>query len=129
MICPTAPNAFTQFASFLHPGAANPAISPRPKLTFRKRHQRLATTSRTTNRSMLVPAGELIGVGTGLRMRCAVGIALEGDGRHPNHRKCGKSLFQIVILWLALGETEPPAVIVNDDRNMIGIVKGRSAAV
>ena len=62
-------------------------------------------------------------------MRCAVGITLKGDGGHPDHRKFGKSLFQIVIFWLAFSETEPPAVIVNDDGDMIGIVKGRSAAI
>ena len=78
---------------------------------------------------VLVFARELLGVGAGLRMRRAVGIALERDGRHRDDRAFGEPLFQIVIFRLAFGEAEPPAVIVDHDVDVIRIVEGRRAAI
>ena len=42
---------------------------------------------------------------------------------------CGKPLFQIVVFRLAFGQTEPPAVVVDDDGDVIRIVEGRRAAI
>ena len=42
---------------------------------------------------------------------------------------CGKPLFQFVIFRFALGEADPPAVIVNHDSDMIGIVEGHGASI
>src|SRR5258705_11036311 len=68
-------------------------------------------------------AREFLGVGAGLRMRRAVGVAFHGDGRHGDDREFGKPLFQGVELRLAFRETKPPTVVVNRDGDMIGIVE------
>ena len=62
---------------------------------------------------VLIFAGEFLGVGAGLRVRRAVGVAFQRDGRHGDDRECGEPLFQIVIFRLAFSQTEPPAVIVD----------------
>src|SRR5262249_61183306 len=59
----------------------------------------------------------------------AVGVALECDCRDRNFRSLRKPPFQIVVFCIAFGEAEPPAVIMNDDRDVIRIVKGGGAAV
>src|SRR2546430_10854416 len=60
---------------------------------------------------VLVPAGELAGVGAGVGVRGAVGVALEGDGRDGDGRGGGEAPLQVVIFRLALGPAESPAVI------------------
>ena len=62
-------------------------------------------------------------------MRCAVGIALERNGGNTDGRSRRESLSQIVVLGLALGEAEPPAVIVNDDGDVVRIIQSCRAAV
>src|SRR5689334_7933755 len=62
-------------------------------------------------------------------MRCAVGITFECDGRHPDRRKFGKSLFQIVEFGLALSNAKPPAIIVHDDADMIWVGECSSSAI
>jgi hypothetical protein len=59
----------------------------------------------------------------------AVGIAFYRDGRHRDNRGFGEPLFQVVISRPALGEIEPPAIVMKDDRDMIGIVERRRAAI
>ena len=81
------------------------------------------------DRPVLIPAGEFPGVGARVRMRRAVGITLKRDGWHGDDGKLGKPLFQIVILRLAFGQAEPPAIVVDHDRDMIRIVEGRRAAI
>src|SRR4029079_9254123 len=49
-------------------------------------------------------------------------------GGHRDHRAHGKALIQSVILTLAVGQAEPPAIIVNDDTHVIGVIKGSRAA-
>jgi len=78
---------------------------------------------------VLVFAGEFLRVRTGPRVRCAIGIAFERDGRDADHRELRKPPFQIVIFRLALREAESPAVIVDDDGYVIGIIKRRGAAI
>jgi hypothetical protein len=62
-------------------------------------------------------------------VRRAIGIAFKRDGRHSDDRGLGKPPFQLVISRLAPGEIEPPTVIMDDDRDMIGIVERRRAAI
>ena len=52
-------------------------------------------------------------------MRRAVGIAFHRDRRHVDDRSCRELLFDLLVLRLALGEPEPPAVIVDHDRDVI----------
>src|SRR3954452_20876294 len=61
-------------------------------------------------------------------MWCAVGIALERDGRDADCRACGEPFPQSVILLLAFGRAKPPAVIMNDDVDVIRVVEGLGAA-
>ena len=75
-----------------------------------------------------IAAREFADIGTGLRVRCAIGIAFQGNRRHGDDRTFGEPLFQLVILWLAFGQPEPPTVIVDHDADMIRVVEGRGAA-
>ena len=70
-------------------------------------------------------AGEFLGIGAGIGVRCTVGIAFKGDGGHSDDRHFGKPLFQIVIFRLALSQAEPPAVIVDHDADVVRVVEGR----
>src|SRR5262245_23055620 len=70
---------------------------------------------------MRIAARELLGIRTGLRMRRAVGIAFERDCGDADHWTRGELFLQFVILRLACGQTKPPTVIVNDDRDWSGL--------
>ena len=74
-------------------------------------------------------AGEFLGVGTGVRVGCAIGITFKGDGGHGDDREFGKPLFQLVVFRLAFGQTEPPAVVMDHDGDVIRVVEGRRAAI
>ena len=73
-------------------------------------------------------ARKLPGVGFGVRMRCPVGIAFEGDGGNGDDGKFGQPLFELVVFRLARGKAEPPAIVVDHDGDMIRVVEGRRAA-
>jgi hypothetical protein len=62
-------------------------------------------------------------------MRRAIGITLEGDRWDGDGGRQRQPLLQIVILRLAFFESQTPAVIVDDDRNMIGIGESGGAAL
>ena len=79
--------------------------------------------------SMRVFAGEFFGIGGGFGMRRAIGVALEGNGRHGDDRRFGKPLFQIVVFWLTLREPKSPAIIVNHDGDVIRVIERRRTAV
>ncbi len=51
-----------------------------------------------------------------------VGIPFKGDGRHSDDRACGKPLFQSVIFRLTFRQTETPAVVMDDDGDVIRVV-------
>src|SRR5205807_3949096 len=78
---------------------------------------------------MLVLAGELLGVDGGLRVWCAIGVALERDCRHIDVRRLGELGLELVILRLTFSQPEPPAVVVDDDVDVVGIVEGCGAAI
>ena len=44
-------------------------------------------------------------------------------------RTCRKPLFQIVVFGLALRQTEPPAIVMDDDSDVIGVFEGRRRAI
>ncbi len=67
-------------------------------------------------------AGEFLGIGTGVRVWCTIGITLKSNGGHGDDRTFGKPLFQIVVLRLAFSQAQPPAVIMNHYSNMVRIV-------
>ena len=74
-------------------------------------------------------AREFLGIGTGVRMRRTIGITFKRNRRHGDDRTCGKPLFQIVILRFAFSQSEPPAIIMDHDADVIRIVEGRCAAI
>ena len=76
-----------------------------------------------------IDAREFLGVGAGIRMWCAIGITLKGNGGHGDDRAFGKPLFQIVVFRLAFGEVDPPAVVMYHDRNVTRVFEGRGAAI
>ena len=62
-------------------------------------------------------------------MRGAVGVAFEGDGRHGDDGRLGQSALQRVVLRLAVAQADPPAVVVDHDRHVIGVVERGGAAL
>jgi len=75
-------------------------------------------------------AGELPGRGCSIRgWRNAIGITIKGDRRHSDDRTFGKSLFQIVVLWVAFSQAQPPAVIMDHDADVIRVVEGHCGAI
>src|SRR5262249_27002795 len=83
----------------------------------------------TTDGPVLVYAREFLGITTRVRVRSTIGVALERDGRDGDHRSVGKLLFQLVVFRLAFSQSEPPAIVVDDDRNVVGIVERRGTAI
>src|SRR5918995_1908562 len=78
---------------------------------------------------VLVLAGKPLCIGTGIGVRSAIRIALECNGRHLNGGEFGEPLFELVVLRLALSESEPPTVVMDDDADVIRVVEGRRAAI
>src|SRR5258708_16506728 len=78
---------------------------------------------------VFIAAREFPGIGTGVRVWCPIGIAFQVNGGHGDVRTFGEPLFQIVVLWVSLSQSEPPAIIMDHDADMIRIVKGRCAAI
>ena len=62
-------------------------------------------------------------------MWCTIGITFKRNGRHRDDWACGKPLFHVVVFRLTFCEAESPAIIVDDDGDVVGIVKGRRAAI
>jgi hypothetical protein len=71
----------------------------------------------------------LVGVGSGVRVWCTVGVTFKGDGRHSDDRSLGKSPLEVVVLLVASGQAQPPTVIVDDDADMIRVVQRCRAAI
>src|SRR5262249_52810188 len=78
---------------------------------------------------MRILAGELAAVVGRFGMRRAVGVALERNGRHRDRRTDGKPLFQVVILPLTVGQSLPPAIIVDGNRNVIRVRERHGTAI
>src|SRR5262249_28119401 len=78
---------------------------------------------------VLVWARKFAPVGARLQVRRAVGVTLHGDGGHGNYRSCRKLLFQRVEFGFAFCEAQPPAVVMDDNGNVVWIVEGRGAAI
>src|SRR3954463_6009668 len=81
------------------------------------------------DRAMFVVAGKHAGVTGRIGMWSAICVPFEGDRRHRNSRAFGETALKPVILRLTVGQPEAPAVIVDDDVDVIGIVEGFSAAL
>src|SRR5262245_61875736 len=78
---------------------------------------------------MCVFAREFFGIGTGVRVWCAIGITFKGDSGHGDDRTFGKPFFKVVIFPLAFSQADPPTVIMDYDTDMIRVIEGRCAAL
>src|SRR6185295_7859378 len=81
------------------------------------------------NGPVLVSGGEFLRVGTRVRVRGTIGISLKRNRGNTDDRGLSELLFDVVELRLALGETEPPTVVVNDNVYMIRVLEGRRRAI
>src|ERR1700686_2712017 len=81
------------------------------------------------DQAVLILTREFFRVRRGLRMWRAVRVTFEGDRRDADGRKLRKASFEVVVFPLAIRETESPAIVVDDDCNMIGVIKGRRAGI
>src|SRR6478736_1092201 len=59
----------------------------------------------------------------------AVRVTLERDRRHGHYWSGSQALFERVVLLFAFGQPQPPAVVVHDDSNVIGVVERRRASI
>ena len=64
-----------------------------------------------------------------VRVRRAVGIAFKSDCRHGDGWSLKQFLFKVVVLRFSLSQVEPPAIVVNDDGDVIGVVEGLRGAI
>jgi hypothetical protein len=62
-------------------------------------------------------------------MRSAISVTLHRDGGHADDGLLGKPFLKLVISRLALDETEPPAVTVDHNRDMVRIIESLCAAI
>src|SRR5919106_6027865 len=58
------------------------------------------------DRPVRILGRKFLGIRTGVRTRRTVSIALQGNRRHGDHRKCGKPLFQIIVLRFTFSQSE-----------------------
>ena len=88
-----------------------------------RRLLRQVVTDPPTHVAMNVFAGELRGIGSRRRMRRAVGVPFERDRRYGDDRSNSKPTLEGVIGRLPLSEAEAPAIVVNDNADVIRIVE------
>lgn len=70
----------------------------------------------------LVFAGEAFGVVLGQRVRRAVGVALQGDGRYTNGRRLGEFLLQRRVVGFAEDQAQAPALVDHRDGAVIRVL-------
>ncbi len=62
-------------------------------------------------------------------MRCAIGVTFQRDRRDRDEGKFRKPALVVVIFGFAFGKCQPPAVIMDGDRHVVGIVKRGSGTI
>jgi len=93
-----------------------------------RRFLRQVVADSTLDRSVCVLPGKFPGVRSRLRVWLTIGITFERDGGHGDARSRGPALFELIVLRFPLGQPESPAVVMNDDADVIRIVEGGGAA-
>ena len=58
----------------------------------------------------------------------AIGIAFQLHRGHRDDRTCGEPLFQLVIVRLAFGPAEPPAIIMDYDADIHSLLNASGAS-
>ena len=59
----------------------------------------------------------------------AVGVTFENDCGHCDHWACSELLFILIVFRLAFSKVEAPAIVVDDDGDMIRVVEGLCGAI
>jgi hypothetical protein len=72
-----------------------------------------------------VLAGEFLRIRTRVRVWRTIRITLTCDGVYGDRWTRRKPLFHIVVLRVAIGQPEAPAVVVDHEVDMIGVVEHR----
>ena len=72
---------------------------------------------------MLVRSDEELAIGGGVRMRRAIGVALQGERRDRDPGTLGKSPLVLIELGGSRSQPEPPPVVMDDDLDVVGIVE------
>ena len=72
---------------------------------------------------VLIFASEFMGIGRRVRVRSSIGVPFQRDGWNANRRGLCQLLFGIIVFLLAFGKSKPPAVVMDDDGDMVGIVE------
>ena len=75
-----------------------------------------------------IVAREFPGIGTGVRVWCPIGIAFQRNRGHGDVRTRGEPLFQLIVVRFAFSQSEPPAIIMDYDADVIRVIEGRGAA-
>src|SRR5689334_9196225 len=94
-----------------------------------RRFLRLIVTDAASDQPLRIFAGDFFRVRRALSMRRLVVVAFERESGVVCLVTLRQPFFELVIFRLALGERESPAIVVDGDRDMIGIVERRRAAV
>ena len=85
-------------------------------------------TDATLDDPVRISAREFADVGTGVRVRCAIGMAFQRHCGHGDGRTFSEPLFQLIIVRLVFGQSEPPAIIKDHNADVIRVVEGLGAA-
>jgi hypothetical protein len=72
--------------------------------------------------------------GESIRVRLAIGertveVTRDGDGRHRHDRALRELRLETVELSLAIGEALSPAIVVDDDGDVIRVIERRGRAI
>src|SRR5438552_16758540 len=94
-----------------------------------RRFLRQIVSDASRDQAVFILSREFFRVRRGLRMWRAVRVTFEGDRRDADGRKLSEPCFEVVVFALAVRKAESPAIVVYDDRNMIGVIKGYRAAI
>src|SRR5262249_60814578 len=62
-------------------------------------------------------------------MGCTISIAFKRHGRHRDDRELSELLLQCLVFRLALNQSQPPSIIMDDDVDMIRVLERRRAAI
>ena len=74
-------------------------------------------------------ARELFAIRVAVRVWRTIGITFKGDRRHGDDRTFGKPILQIIVLRVAFGQADSPAVVMDHDGDVVRVVERRRGAI
>lgn len=89
----------------------------------RRRFLRQVVTDAAADQAMLVGASEARAIRSWFGVRRPVGVTFHSDRRHRDRWRRCKHCFGCIVSRLAFHETQTPAIIVNHDCDMVGVVE------